>query len=57
MENKRIRYNKLWIAKEEVKDLERLLREAQDRLTKEYEKMGGRTWWQHIWYMLGWHYD
>lgn len=56
MENKRIRYNKLWIAKEEVKDLERLLKEAQERLTKEYEKMGGRTWLQHVWYLLGWHY-
>lgn len=57
MENKRLQYNKLWIAKEEVKDLERLLTEARDRLTKEYEKIGGRTWWQQIWYIFGWHYD
>ena len=35
-------------AEEEVKDLERLLQEAQDRLNKEYENIGGRTWWQWI---------
>ena len=57
MENKRLQYNKLWIAKEEVKDLERLLKEAQERLTKAYERNGGRTWWQHFWYLFGWHYD
>ena len=41
MERKRFNYNdKLWYAKEEVKDLERLLQEAQQRLDKEYEKNG-----------------
>ena len=58
MERKRLSYrDKLWIAKEEVKDLERLLEEAQRRLNNEYENIGGRTWWQWIWYMAGWHYD
>ena len=58
MERKRLSYrDKLWIAKEEVKDLERLLEEAQRRLNVEYENIGGRTWWQWIWYMAGWHYD
>ena len=37
MENKRCRYDKLWYAKEEVKDLERLLQEARIRLNKEFE--------------------
>ena len=39
MNSKRFSYrDKLWYAKEEVKDLERLLQEAQNRLNKEYEK-------------------
>ena len=42
MENKRCRYDKLWCAKEEVKDLERLLEEARMRLNNEYENNGGR---------------
>jgi len=58
MERKRLSYrDKLWIAKEEVKDLERLLEEAQRRLNNEYDNIGGRTWWQWIWYIAGWHYD
>ena len=58
MERKRLSYrDKLWYAKEEVKDLERLLEEAQNRLNQEYENMGGRTWWQWAWYMVGWYYD
>ena len=58
MERKRLSYkDKLWIAKEEVKDLERLLEEAQRRLNVEYENIGGRTWWQWWWYILGWYYD
>ena len=58
MERKRLSYrDKLWIAKEEVKDLERLLEEAQRRLNNEYEHIGGRTWYQWWWYMFGWHYD
>ena len=58
MERKRLSYrDKLWIAKEEVKDLERLLEEAQRRLNVEYENIGGRTWLQWAWYMFGWHYD
>tara|TARA_B100001175_G_C19100262_1_gene444764 strand:- start:326 stop:502 length:177 start_codon:yes stop_codon:yes gene_type:complete len=58
MERKRLSYrDKLWIAKEEVKDLERLLEEAQRRLNNEYDNIGGRTWWQWVWYIAGWHYD
>tara|TARA_B100001093_G_scaffold520296_1_gene614422 strand:+ start:3386 stop:3562 length:177 start_codon:yes stop_codon:yes gene_type:complete len=58
MERKRFNYNdKLWYAKEEVKDLERLLQEAQQRLDKEYEKNGGRTWYQWLWYVFGYYYD
>ena len=58
MERKRLSYkDKLWIAKEEVKDLERLLEEAQRRLNQEYDNIGGRPWWQWVWYMAGWHYD
>ena len=48
---------KLWIAKEQVKDLERLLKEAQDNLNLEYEKNGGRNWWQWFWFLLGYYYD
>ena len=45
MSKRRFNHNdKLWIAKEEVKDLERLLKEAEERLNLEYEKVGGRTW-------------
>jgi len=57
--NKR-RFNhtdKLWIAKEEVKDLERLLKEAEERLNLEYESIGGRNWWEWMWYLLGYKYD
>ena len=51
---KRFNHNdKLWIAKEEVKDLERLLKEAEERLNLEYEKIGGRTWYEWVWYLLG----
>ena len=58
MERKRLSYkDKLWIATEEVKDLERLLEEAQRRLNNEYDNIGGRTWWQWVWYIAGWHYD
>jgi hypothetical protein len=58
MERKRFSYkDKLWYAKEEVKDLERLLQEAQDRLNKEYNNIGGRSWWQYLWYIVGYYYD
>ena len=52
----RDRYDMLWCAKEEVKDLERLLEEARIRLNKEYEKNGGRSWWEYMWFMLGYYY-
>ena len=58
MKRRRLNYkDKLWYAKEEVKDLERLLIEAQERLNKEYQQIGGRSWWQWTWYILGWKYD
>ena len=54
MERKRIQFrNKLWIAKEEVKDLERLLLEAKERLDDEYAKRGGRSWWEKFWSLFG----
>ena len=56
MENKRCRYDKLWYAKEEVKDLERLLNEARIRLNNEFENNGGRSWWQYMWYLFGYYY-
>ena len=58
MERKRLSYkDKLWYAKEEVKDLERLLQEAQLRLHIQYDHIGGRSWWQYLWYLFGYHYD
>ena len=58
MERKRLSYkDKLWYAKEEVKDLERLLQEAQLRLNIQYNHIGGRSWWQYFWYLFGYHYD
>jgi|TARA_B110000858_G_scaffold157665_1_gene180552 hypothetical protein len=58
MERKRLSYkDKLWYAKEEVKDLERLLIEAQERLNREYLNIGGRSWVQWTLYMIGWSYD
>ena len=29
----------------------------QERLDKEYQHIGGRSWWQWTWYILGWKYD
>jgi len=56
MENRRLSYrDKLWCAREEVKDLERLLTEAKYRLDQEYVRMGGRSWWQYIWFLLGYY--
>ena len=58
MERRRLSYkDKLWYAKEEVKDLERLLEEAQLRLNIQYDHIGGRSWWQYLWYLFGYHYD
>tara|TARA_R110001599_G_scaffold337472_1_gene555829 strand:- start:240 stop:416 length:177 start_codon:yes stop_codon:yes gene_type:complete len=58
MKRKRLSYkDKLWYAKEEVKDLERLLIEAQERLDREYLNIGGRSWFQWTLYMIGWSYD
>tara|TARA_X000000368_G_scaffold417474_1_gene413976 strand:+ start:1930 stop:2106 length:177 start_codon:yes stop_codon:yes gene_type:complete len=35
-------------AKEEIRELKRLLKEAEIRLDEEYEKVGGRTW-REVW--------
>jgi len=35
-------------AKEEIRELKRLLKEAELRLEKEYERVGGRTW-NEVW--------
>ena len=45
--------DKLSIAKEETRDLQRLLNESYVRLEAEYEKKGGKTWWELFWYMFG----
>jgi len=57
MENKKLVYkdNRLWFAKEEVKDLAELLAEAKHKLDIEYRRMGGRTWWEYFWYILGYY--
>ena len=56
MERKRLSYkDKLWYAKEEVKDLERLLKEAKYRLEQEYQKRGGRSWLEYFWYFFGYY--
>lgn len=41
-------------AKEEVRELKRLLKEAEDRLNVEYDKVGGRTWNEYINEWVGW---
>ena len=56
MERKRLSYrDKLWYVKEEVKDLERLLEQARERLNEEYDRVGGRSVWEWAWYMLGYY--
>ena len=58
MNQKRLSYkDNLWYAKEEVKDLERLLLEAHERLDLVYLNLGGRSWWQSLWYWIGYSYD
>jgi len=56
MERKKLTYeNKLECAKVEIMELERLLREAKLRLDYEYEKKGGRTWYEWLWWMIGYY--
>tara|TARA_B100000073_G_scaffold344836_1_gene352496 strand:- start:1067 stop:1252 length:186 start_codon:yes stop_codon:yes gene_type:complete len=45
--------NPLYCAKEEVKELRRLLKEAERRLDAEYKKTGGQSWSDYLndWYM------
>ena len=38
----------LHVIKEEIRELEKLLEEAKERLNKEYCKNGGRTWYEYI---------
>ena len=44
--------HKLNCTKEEIRELKRLLKEAERRLDREYEKVGGRTWKEYLneWY-------
>ena len=44
---------KIDILKEETQDLQRLLKESYIRLEREYEKKGGQTWWEYVWYLFG----
>ena len=45
--------NPLYCAKEEVRELRRLLKEAERRLDAEYRKTGGQSWSDYLndWYM------
>ena len=53
MENRKLTYeNKLYCAKVEVLELERLLREAKSRVDNEYEKKGCRDWYNWIWWLF-----
>jgi hypothetical protein len=56
MEKRKLTYeNKLYCAKVEVLELERLLREAKSRVDNEYEKKGGRDWYNWIWWLFGYY--
>tara|TARA_B100001093_G_scaffold519835_1_gene610826 strand:- start:3996 stop:4181 length:186 start_codon:yes stop_codon:yes gene_type:complete len=50
--------NPLYCAKEEVKELRRLLKEAERRLNVEYKKTGGQSWGDYLndWYMWVFNY-
>ena len=45
--------DRLSISKEEIRDLQQLLKESYERLEREYQKKGGQTWWQWVWYICG----
>lgn len=45
--------DKFYIAKEEIKALERLLKEARERQRKLLKKNNQQTWWDWIWEMVG----
>ena len=47
--------NKLLDTMEEVKQLERLLKEAKDRLKMEMERRGRRGWKRWLWSWLGYY--
>ena len=56
MEKRRLTYkNKLQCAKVEVLELERLLNEAKSIVDFEYQKKGGRDWYNLIWWWLGYY--
>ncbi len=44
---------KIDILREETQDLQRLLKDSYIRLEIEYQKKGGLTWWQYVWYLFG----
>ena len=43
------------VFKEEIRQLERLLYEAKNRLAKEYEKKGGQSWYEYVWEKIGYY--
>lgn len=51
--NRIVKMDNLDIAKEESKELQRLLNESYIRLQREYEKKGGMNWWQYVCYLIG----
>ncbi len=48
MENYRIERDEIYNAKEEIKELNRLVDEAKQRLNKSYYKIRDRTWTEWI---------
>lgn len=51
--NRVIKLDNIQIAKEESRELQRLLNESYIRLQNEYEKNGGMSLWQYVWYLVG----
>lgn len=44
----RVYRHELWVSKEEVKELKRLLKEAQRRYDSKVQINGGVSWWEWI---------
>ena len=42
----------IYVIKEEIRELERLLKEARQRLDNEYYKKGGRSWYEYIYSII-----
>ena len=45
--------DKFYIAKEEIKALERLLKEAKQRERQLFKEKNIQTWWDWIWELIG----